>query len=125
MNHFRDFRLLLDEQADKIYAAMTQSSNAFGSLERKRCTPSVIFRAGSGCTDSDVEYLLPIQMLKELRDENLRLAAYLREAHEVCDDHGDVASAGLLGSLIDDAEQRIWYLFETCCQNAAPEESSG
>ena len=66
-------------------------------------------------------------MLKELRDDNLQLAAYLREAHGVCDDHGDVASAGLrlLGSLIDDAEQRAWYLFETCCQKAAPEESSG
>ena len=106
---FMSIQKLLPKQADKIYAA----------------TDAIAERVRKLGASTRVEYLTPIQMLKELRDDNLQLATYLREAHGVYDDHGDVASAGLLGSLSDDAEQRTWYLFETCWQKAAPEESSG
>ena len=51
-------------------------------------------------------------MLAELRDDNKQLVANLRETHDVCDEHGDVASASLLENWIDEAEQRAWFLFE-------------
>jgi starvation-inducible DNA-binding protein len=54
----------------------------------------------------------PLDMLAELRGDNLQPAARMREAHEVCDAHGDVASASLLGNWIDQAERRVWFLFE-------------
>ncbi len=94
--HFRDFHLLLDEQANNI-------------ISRRQRVP-----------DSDAENLTAFQMLTELREDNLQLAAYLRETHSVCEDLGDVASASFLEAWIDEAEQRIWYLFEACRHAGAP-----
>jgi len=51
-------------------------------------------------------------MLKELYDDNLHLAAHMRETHALCDEHGDVATASLLENWIDETEQRTWFLFE-------------
>jgi hypothetical protein len=62
--------------------------------------------------DNDADYVTPRDMLAELRDDNKRLAAIMRETHGLCDEHGDVASASLLENWIDDAERRVWFLFE-------------
>jgi starvation-inducible DNA-binding protein len=62
--------------------------------------------------DNDADYVTPLDMLAELRDDNLQLTARMREAHEVCDTHRDVASASLLENWIDEAERRVWFLFE-------------
>jgi starvation-inducible DNA-binding protein len=62
--------------------------------------------------DNDTDFVTPMDMLSELRDDNKQLAANLRETHEVCDEHGDVASASLLETWIDEAERRTWFLFE-------------
>jgi len=51
-------------------------------------------------------------MLAELRDDNSQLTSFMREAHSLCDQHGDVATASLLENWIDEAETRVWYLFE-------------
>ena len=59
-------------------------------------------------------------MLAELRDDNKQLAARMRETHGVCDEHEDVATASLLENWIDEAEQRIWFLFETSRKGDAP-----
>jgi starvation-inducible DNA-binding protein len=53
-----------------------------------------------------------LDMLAELRDDNVQLTANLRETHGLCDEHGDVASASLLETWIDEAERRAWFLFE-------------
>jgi starvation-inducible DNA-binding protein len=63
--------------------------------------------------DNDADYVTPLDMLAELRDDNKQLAARMRETHGVCDEHGDVATASLLENWIDETEQRIWFLFET------------
>ena len=63
--------------------------------------------------DNDAEYVTPLDMLSELRDDNLQLTARMREAHSACDEHGDVATASLLENWIDEAERRTWFLFET------------
>src|SRR6266567_9338869 len=112
--HFRDFHLLLDEQAASIYG----STDIIAERVRKVGYPTLrsigdISRR-QRLTDNDAEDLTPPQMLAELREDNLQLAAFLREAHGICEDQGDVASASFLETWIDQAEQRVWYLFETC-----------
>jgi starvation-inducible DNA-binding protein len=62
--------------------------------------------------DNDSDYVTPIDMLAELRDDNIQLAARMREAHGLCDEHGDMASASLLETWIDEAEGRVWFLLE-------------
>ena len=71
--------------------------------------------------DNDADYVTPLDMLAELRDDNKQLAAAMREAHSLCDEHGDVATASLLENWIDEAERRVWFLFEASRQG----ESSG
>jgi starvation-inducible DNA-binding protein len=62
--------------------------------------------------DNEDDHVAPLRMLAELRGDNQQLAASLREAHGVCEEYGDVASARLIEVWIDDAERRIWQLFE-------------
>ena len=111
--HFRDYHLLLDEQADQIFTA----TDAIAERVRKigGITLRSIGQIGrlQRVLDNDAEFVTPGDMLAELRDDNKQLAAGLRVAHGVCDEHGDVASASLLENWIDEAEQRTWFLFET------------
>src|SRR5260221_13018254 len=62
--------------------------------------------------DNDAEYVDPLDMLAELREDNKTLAARLRELHEVCDEHHDIASASLIENWIDETERRAWFMFE-------------
>ena len=64
--------------------------------------------------DNDAEYVAPLDMLAELRDDNKQMAAAMREAHGVCDENGDVAGASLIEVWIDETERRTWFLFEAC-----------
>jgi starvation-inducible DNA-binding protein len=64
--------------------------------------------------DNDAESVTPLDMLAELRDENESLIGRMQDAHGLCDEGGDVASASLLENWIDEAEQRVWFLFESC-----------
>lgn len=111
--HFRDYHLLLDEQAAEIFAATD------GIAERVRKIGGTTLRSvgqigrQQRVLDNDAEYVTPLDMLAELRDDNLQLAAHMRETHDLCDEHGDVASASLLEGWIDEAEQRTWFLYET------------
>jgi starvation-inducible DNA-binding protein len=118
--HFRDFHLLLDDQAEKIYA----STDTIAERVRKLGAPTLrsigdISRR-QRLLDNDADNMAPLQMLEELRDDNLQLTAYLRETHDVCEEHGDVASASFLENWIDEAEQRAWYLSEACRRPEAP-----
>ena len=63
-------------------------------------------------SDNDADYVAPLDMLAELREDNIKVAARLRETHELCDKHGDVATASLIENWIDEAEGRVWFLFE-------------
>jgi starvation-inducible DNA-binding protein len=110
--HFRDYHLLLDEQGDQIFA--TTDSIA----ERVRKIGGATLRSVGHVSrlqrvmDNDADFVTPLDMLAELRDDNRQLAANLREAHGLCEEHGDVASASLIENWIDEAERRTWFLFE-------------
>ena len=110
--HFRDYHLLLDEQSGQILAI----TDAIAERVRKLGGTTIRSIGHIGrlqrIQDNDADYLAPVAMLQELREDNRQLAASMRDAHQLCDDHGDVAGASLLETWIDDAEQRAWFLFE-------------
>jgi starvation-inducible DNA-binding protein len=110
--HFRDYHLLLDEQADQLFA-MTDPV-----AERVRKIGGLTLRSighiarTQRVLDNDAEYVEPLDMLAELADDNKTMAARLRQAHNVCDKHHDVATASLIEVWIDETERRTWFLFE-------------
>ena len=110
--HFRDYHLMLDEQADQIYA-MTDPI-----AERVRKVGGTTLRSIGHIArlqrvlDNDAEFVTPLDMLAELQEDNKRLAASFREAHGVCETHGDIATASLIEVWIDETERRTWFLFE-------------
>jgi starvation-inducible DNA-binding protein len=112
-SHFRDYHVLLDEQADQIFA----TTDAIAERVRKLggITLRSVGHVGrlQRILDNDAEFVAPEDMLAELCDDNKQLTASLRETHGLCDEHGDVATASLLEVWIDEAERRTWFLFET------------
>ena len=110
--HFRDYHLLLDEQSDQLYA-MTDPI-----AERVRKVGGSTLRSIGHVArlqrirDNDADYVDAQDMLAELREDNLALVTRLREAHEVCDEHRDIATASLIEVWIDESEKRTWFLFE-------------
>ncbi len=111
--HFRDYHLLLDEQADQIFA-MTDVI-----AERVRKVGGTTLKSIGHVSrlqrlaDNDADFVTPLDMLAELADDNRRLVEAMRETHGVCDEAGDVASTSLLEVWIDETEKRAWFLFET------------
>jgi starvation-inducible DNA-binding protein len=118
--HFRDYHLLLDDQAAQIYATTDDIA------ERVRKVGGTTIRSIGHIArlqrvlDNDADYVSPLDMLAELRDDNKQLLARMRETHGVCDEHEDVATASLLENWIDEAERRVWFLFETSRKGDAP-----
>lgn len=111
-SHFRDYHLLLDEQSDQIFAITDPIA------ERVRKIGGTTIRSIGHIAklqrvfDNDADYVTPLDMLAELRDDNLSLASRMRETHALCDEHGDIATASLLEVWADEAERRGWFLFE-------------
>ena len=118
--HFRDYHLLLDEQADQICAI----TDAIAERVRKigGTTLRSIGHIGrlQRVLDNDADFVTPLDMLAELRDDNQQLVTRLREAHGMCDEHGDVATASLIEVWIDEAERRVWFLFEASRVGESP-----
>jgi starvation-inducible DNA-binding protein len=110
--HFRDYHLLLDEQSEQIFA-MTDDIAERGRKIGSRTLRSIgeISRS-QRILDNDADFVTPQDMLAELRDDNQRLATAMRETHDVCDEHRDVATASLLENWIDETERRVWFLYE-------------
>jgi starvation-inducible DNA-binding protein len=116
---FRDYHLLLDEHGDQLFAmtdpiaersrklggATLRSIGQIGRLQR--------------VLDNDAEFVTPMDMLAELRDDNRLLVGSLRAVHGLCDEHNDVATASLLEVWIDEGERRTWFLFETTRRSGA------
>jgi starvation-inducible DNA-binding protein len=110
--HFRDYHLLLDEQAEQIFAATDDIA------ERVRKIGGTTLRSIGQIAelqrihDNDAEFVAPLDMLRELMADNKTLVAHMRDAHAVADEHEDVATTSLLENFIDQAERRTWFLFE-------------
>jgi starvation-inducible DNA-binding protein len=110
--HFRDYHLMLDEQAEQILAATDDVAERVRKIGGTTLRSIGQIARLQRVLDNEADYVTPLDMLAELREDNLQLAARLRETHELCDTHRDVATASLLENWIDEAERRVWFLFE-------------
>jgi starvation-inducible DNA-binding protein len=110
--HFRDYHLLLDEQAEQVFATTDELA------ERVRKIGGITLRSigdiakHQSLKDNDKPFVAPGDMLRELMADNKAVAAAMRKAHELCDEHEDVGTASLLETFIDATERRTWFLFE-------------
>jgi len=110
--HFRDYHLLLDEQADQIFASTDVIAERVRKIGGNTLRSIGDIARHQRLADNDANYVTPDDMLAELRDDNQRVVASMREAHGLCDEHEDVATASLLEVFIDEAERRVWFLYE-------------
>jgi starvation-inducible DNA-binding protein len=110
--HFRDYHLMLDDQGEQLFAMTDEIAErvrkiggttvrSIGQVSRLQRIP-----------DNNAEYVSPLDMIAELRDDNAMLTQYMREVHRLCDEAEDVATASLLENWIDETEKRVWFLFE-------------
>ena len=110
--HFRDYHLMLDEQGDQIFATTDAIAERVRKIGGTTLRSIGHIKRLQRIEDNDAEFVTPLDMLAELRDDNKQLVANMRETHGLCDKHGDVATASLLEVWIDEAERRTWFLFE-------------
>lgn len=111
--HFRDYHLLLDEQSAQIFEiidAVNERARKIGGTVLRSLGQA---RSLTRVADNDAEYVSPLDMLKELRDDNKALTANMRTLHGVTDEAGDVATTSQLEEWIDQSEERTWFLYET------------
>lgn len=111
--HFRDYHLLLDDQASQIMATTDPVAERVRKLGGTTLRSLGHAQRLQRLLDNDADYVTPADMLAELREDNLQLASEMRAAHDLCATHGDVATTSLLEVWIDEAESRVWFLFET------------
>ena len=110
--HFRDYHLMLDKQSEQIFAmtdVLAERVRKVGGLTLHSIGE---ISRNQRFSDNDAPYVVPHEMLAELRDDNEQFAKRMREAHDVCDEQRDVASASLLENFIDETERRTWFLYE-------------
>jgi starvation-inducible DNA-binding protein len=117
--HFHDYHLMLDAQSDAIFATTDQLAERVRKLGGT--TLRSIGQIGKLQTinDNNENYVPPREMLRELMEDNKHMAAAMRKAHKLCDDHEDSGTAGLLETFIDETERRTWFLFEASRQEGA------
>jgi starvation-inducible DNA-binding protein len=117
--HFRDYHLLLDEQADQILATTDPIAERVRKIGGRTMHSIGEISRLQRLLDNDADYVTSQDMLAELREDNKQLTAFMRETHTLCDEHQDVATASLLENWIDEAERRTWFLFEATRQHTS------
>jgi starvation-inducible DNA-binding protein len=110
--NFRDYHLMLDEQGEQIFATTDDIAERVRKIGGTTLRSIGHIHRLQRVLDNDADFVTPLDMLAELRDDNKQLVAHLRETHDICDEHGDVATTSLLENWIDEAERRTWFLYE-------------
>jgi starvation-inducible DNA-binding protein len=116
--HFRDYHLLLDDQASLVFAMIdpvAERARKLGGTTLRSIGEIVALKR---LADNDEPFVPPESMLDELRKDNEALVQYMRQLHQLCDDKEDVATASLIENWIDQTEERVWFLFETTRHSA-------
>jgi len=111
--HFRDYHLLFDEQAAELFAMTDPIAERVRKVGGTTLHSIGDIARHQRLADNDAVYVEPSDMIAELREDNQALVASLRETHDVCDEERDWATASLIEEWIDQAEKRIWFLFES------------
>jgi starvation-inducible DNA-binding protein len=120
--HFRDYHLLLDEQGEQLFATTDNIAERVRKLGGMTLRSIGHIARLQRVVDNDKEFVAAQSMLAELREDNSQLAVRLRAAHSVCDDYGDVATASLIENWIDEAERRVWFLYEATRQDGEKQD---
>jgi len=110
--HFRDYHLMLDEHAEQIFATTDVIAERVRKIGGTTLRSIGHIAKLQSIEDNDDDYVGPNEMLRELMNDNKSVIAAMREAHELCEKHDDVATASELEVFIDQAERRCWFLFE-------------
>lgn len=118
--HFRDYHLLLDEQADQVFAMTDPIAERARKLGGTTLRSIRDISRHQRLQDSHAEDVGPEDMLAQLMEDNQHLTRYLRATHGTCDKHGDVATASLIEVWIDETERRTWFLSETRGRQGKP-----
>lgn len=111
--HFRDYHLLLDEQADQLFAMTDDIAERARKIGGNSLKSISDIARHQRIADNNDDFVAPQQMLEELVADNKQLVQYMRATHEVCDRYNDVATASLIENWIDETERRVWFLFES------------
>jgi len=114
--HFRDYHLLLDEHSAQIFAMTDVIAERVRKLGQPTLRSIGDIARQQRIADNDAAYVDPDDMLAELRDDNQRFVAAMREVHDLCEEHNDVATASFLEVYIDETERRVWFLYEATRQ---------
>ena len=118
--HFRDYHLLFDEQAAEILASTDEIAERVRKVGGNTLRSIGDIGRHQRLEDNDAAYVDPQDMLAELREDNQRNIQAMREAHDVCDEHNDVATASLIENWMDETERRVWFLFEATRDKHTP-----
>ena len=110
--HFRDYHELFDAQATQIFAATDDQAERVRKIGGMTLRSIGDIKRLQRIKDNEENYVPPVDMLKELLEDNKAVARAMREAHKLCDEHEDAATASMLEIWIDEAEKRAWFLFE-------------
>ena len=116
---FRDYHLMLDEQSDAIFATTDQIAERVRKLGGTTLHSISEIAKLQTIQDNNEAYVPPREMLRELMEDNKHVAAAMRKAHKLADDHEDSGTAGLLELFIDETERRTWFLFEASRQEGS------
>lgn len=111
--HFRDYHLLLDEQAEQLFSMTDDLAERARKIGRTTLHSIGDIARHQRLRDNDEAFVPPREMLSELCRDNQQLTRSLRDTHGVCDQHGDVATASLIENWIDESERRTWFLYES------------
>ena len=112
-SHFQDYHLLLDEQADQIFAMIDVLAERVRKLGKNTIHSISQIAQLQKIKDNNKDDVVPQEMIEELMNDNKKLIQHMRLAHKICDKGNDVATASLLENFIDETERRAWFLFET------------
>jgi starvation-inducible DNA-binding protein len=115
-SHFRDYHLLLDEQAEQLEASIDILAERVRKIGGTTIRSIGHIARLQRIEDNDADFVAPRDMLLELMEDNKSQIKNMRNAHELADEHEDVATASLLETFIDEAEKRCWFLFEASRQ---------
>lgn len=118
--HFRDYHLLLDEQGDQIFAMTDDIAERVRKLGETTVRSIGHIARLKKVVDNDADFVEPLDMLGELREDNQSLITRMTEIHDLCDQANDVATASLLETWIDETQRRVWFLYEASRTGLAP-----
>ncbi len=110
--HFRDYHLLFDEHADQIFATTDELAERVRKIGGRTVRSIGEIAKLQSLADNNADFVGPADMIRELMADNKKMMTMMREVHELCDKHNDVATASILENFIDQAERRNWFLFE-------------